>query len=73
MKNLINICLTLFYWIIFFNILKRLKIKNIYKSFILLILFIIYFYLYYIFFLGVFNYYNYLIIIFTFIYIFIYK
>ena len=73
MKIFINILITFFYWSVIFVLLKKLKIFNIIKYIMLFFSFIGYIVMYYYLFDGSFNLYNYLIIIFTFIYIFIYK
>lgn len=73
MKIFINILITFLYWSVIFVLLKKLKIFNIIKYIMLFSSFIGYIVMYYYLFDGSFNLYNYLIIIFTFIYIFIYK
>ena len=73
MNIFINILITLLYWSILFFILKKLNIFNIIKYVLLFCGFVGYIILYYNLFDGSFNLYNYLIIIFTFVYIFIYK
>lgn len=73
MKIFINILITFLYWSVIFVLLKKLKLLNIIKYIMLFSSFIGYIVMYYYLFDGSFNLYNYLIIIFTFIYIFIYK
>lgn len=73
MKIFINILITFLYWSVIFVLLKKLKLFNIIKYIMLFSSFIGYIVMYYYLFDGSFNLYNYLIIIFTFIYIFIYK
>jgi len=73
MKILFNTILTLLYWFLFLNLIKKIKFNCLLKSIFVLIIFIIYLIIYYYVFDGRFDLYNYFIIIFTFIYIFIYK
>lgn len=73
MKIFINILITILYWSVIFVLLKKLKLFNIIKYIMLFSSFIGYIVMYYYLFDGSFNLYNYLIIIFTFVYIFIYK
>lgn len=73
MKIFINILITFLYWSVIFVLLKKLKLFNIIKYIMFFSSFIGYIVMYYYLFDGSFNLYNYLIIIFTFIYIFIYK
>ena len=69
----LNILLTIFYWFFLLTIIKKIPINYIIKGIFIVLIFIGYISLYYFFYNGSFNIYNYLIILFTFIYIFIYK
>ena len=73
MKIFINILVTLIYWILTLLFIKKIKLNLIIKSILLILDFIGYVLLYYNFYDGYFNIYNYIIIIFTFLYIYLYK
>ena len=68
-----NFMYTVFYSIVFLFLRKKLFNRHIFKYLFLIVFFVLYIIAYYWLFSGIFNWYNYLIIIFTFIYIFIYK